>query len=92
MSDDEPDREDVEEALDVAAEALAGAGLLTEQQARAWVLRDVLELDRPTAAARMGIGLSVLDDHLRRARDKIVQAKATADVLDQLQDRLDDDG
>lgn len=89
MTDD--DAGDVEEGIDDerAAVALASAGLLTEQQARAWYLRDLVGLQRREAADEMGISISVLDDHTRRARDKLDAARETTRLAATIQGRSD---
>lgn len=66
-------------------DALAAAGLLTEQQARAYYLRDVLELPRRATADRMDVSVSVVDDHTRRARRKLEKARATVEVLENVE-------
>lgn len=53
------------------ASDLAENSSLTEKQAAAYVYRDVLRFSRQEAAARGGIAVNTLDEHLRRARDKI---------------------
>jgi DNA-directed RNA polymerase specialized sigma24 family protein len=75
----------------IAAEALAGAGLLTEQQGRAWYLRDLADLTRAETADVLDVTISTVDKHTRAAREKIEVARATVDVLDQLDDRLVED-
>lgn len=63
------------------ASDLADAGLLTEQQATAYVLRDVTGASRKMAAAYMGKSKSTVDDHAGKARQKVDQARETLGVL-----------
>lgn len=67
--------------VDEAVQTIAKSGLLTERQAEAYVLRDVELLGREAAAQTMGISPNVLDKHLRAARDKVEQAEATVDAI-----------
>lgn len=60
---------------------LADAGLLTEQQATAYVLRDVTGASRKMAAAYMGKSKSTVDDHAGKARAKVAEARETLGVL-----------
>jgi DNA-directed RNA polymerase specialized sigma24 family protein len=60
-----------------AVERLAEAGLLTERQAEAFVLRDCLDLTRSEVADRMGVSVSAVDNHAAAAREKIEAANAT---------------
>jgi DNA-directed RNA polymerase specialized sigma24 family protein len=66
-------------------EMLAGAELLTERQAEAYVYREIERLSRDEAAERMGISLSTLDDYRSDAAAKIEQAEGTLDVLKKIQ-------
>lgn len=60
---------------------LVDADLLTESQARAYVLVDRYDVSREDASSLMHISTSGLDKHLRAARDKIQAAEQTRDVL-----------
>jgi len=88
MSDSEP-RDDRSASVHLAARRLADAGLLSKQQARAYVLRDVEEVPRQEAADRMGIEDTTLDSHRTAAKNKLKAASETADVLDELTDADD---
>lgn len=64
---------------------LAGADLLTEKQALAYVLRDVYGIPRDDAAADMGVTASTLDKHLSAAREKLDEARTTIDHVDRIE-------
>lgn len=61
---------------------LTAAGLLTERQAEAYVLRDIEQVARKPTAEHMGVSVNVLDKHLRAARDKVEQAEATVEAVE----------
>lgn len=61
---------------------LADAGLLTERQAEAYVLRDIQGASRPVAARKMGISVNTLDDRLSEARLKVDKARDTIEIVD----------
>lgn len=61
---------------------LHDAGLLTERQAEAFVLRDVEAVPRAAAADSMDISVNVLDKHLGTAREKVRTARATVEAVD----------
>lgn len=65
-------------------EQLADAGLLTERQAEAYVLRDIELVPRQAAADAMEISVNTLDKRLGEARRKVEQAEATLDALDSI--------
>lgn len=67
----------MQDRTDLSSE-LADNSSLTDQQASAYVYRDMLRYSRQDAAARGGIAVNTLDEHLRRARDKV------SDVFDLL--------
>lgn len=75
---------------DDPAGELAKRGLLTERQAQAFMLRDVIGAPREDAAATMGITVNVLDKHLKAARDKVHAARHTLDALDEFQEIVDE--
>lgn len=77
--------EDLDLSREYAAERLADEGLLTKQQAHAYLLRDVSGYGRIAAADKMGIGTSTLDDHITAARDKIEAARGTVEELERLE-------
>lgn len=64
-----------------SVETLAEAGVLTERQAEAFVLRDVEGVPREAAAESMDISPNVLDKYLRAARDKVDSAEATVEAV-----------
>lgn len=68
------------------ATQISDAGLLTERQAAAFVLREIVGMPRVTAANSMDISPNVLDKHLRAARDKIDAAEETLEELEQLEE------
>lgn len=79
----DPDEEiEISPSAEKLADDLADAGMLTRQQALAFVLRDVESHARPTAAAMMGIDPSTLDTHLSRGREEVHAAARTIAVLD----------
>lgn len=71
--------------VDDAIERLAGAGLLTERQAEAYVLRDVELVPRSAAAESMGISVNTLDKRLSEARGKTEAAESTTEALQSIQ-------
>ncbi|MFD1527313.1 MULTISPECIES: sigma factor-like helix-turn-helix DNA-binding protein [Halobacteriales] len=67
---------------DDAVSELANAGLLTERQAEAFVLRDVEAVPREAAADSMGISKNTLDNTLSTAREKVEKAQQTAEAVE----------
>ena len=72
------------EAAEGIAERLAGE-VLTERQALAYLLREVVELDRETVAAAVDSSPSNVDNLQRRATEKVDDARRVVDELDTLQ-------
>lgn len=70
-------------AAEEAAEALAGP-ILTERQALAYLLREVMEADRAIAAEAMNSTPSNVDNLQRRAAEKVVDAEQLVEGLDAL--------
>jgi DNA-directed RNA polymerase specialized sigma24 family protein len=70
--------------VDGEAETLAEAGLLTERQARVYILRDVLALRRGEVADVLDVSASAVDGHRAAARDKIEAARETVERIDAL--------
>lgn len=66
-------------------DALEDAGLLTRRQAQAFLLRHHTPLTRQQAADELGISVGVFDDHRAEADRKVEAARATVDVLDDLE-------
>jgi len=60
---------------------LAAAGLLTERQAEAFVLREIEAAPRQATADEMGISVNTLDNTLSAARRKVRQAEATVEAV-----------
>ncbi|QCW05282.1 sigma factor-like helix-turn-helix DNA-binding protein [Natrinema pallidum] len=67
---------------DDAISQLVDAGLLTDRQAEAYVLRAVEGVPREAAAESMGISPNTLDNTLARAREKVRKAQATAEAVE----------
>lgn len=67
---------------DEEIELLVDAGLLTERQAEAFVLREIDPAPRDAVAESMGISVSTLDDYRADAIRKIESAEATVEALD----------
>jgi len=65
-------------------ERLAAAGVLTERQAEAFVLRSVEAVPRSAAADSMGVSVNTLDNYVRTARDKIEAAERTIETLEEI--------
>jgi DNA-directed RNA polymerase specialized sigma24 family protein len=96
MTDDQDSRTDggqVEHAhggesptVEHTAGVLAAAGLLTERQAHAYLLREVEGVGRQATADRLGVSTSTLDSHLAKARRKVNQARETVGILEDLED------
>jgi DNA-directed RNA polymerase specialized sigma24 family protein len=74
--------------VDDRATTLAAAGLLTEQQARVYILRYIEGLERRGTAEWLDVTPSAIDQHATAACEKIEAARTTVDVIDQL---VDDD-
>jgi RNA polymerase sigma factor (sigma-70 family) len=68
------------------AAILAAAGLLTEKQARVYILRYIDGLDRRETADHLDITASAIDQHATAAREKLQAAHTTVDVIDRLVD------
>lgn len=68
-----------------AARRLSDAGLLSDRQAVAYVLREVERVERPLAAEKMGVAVSTLDNQLTDARNKVSAARQTLDLLADLE-------
>jgi len=78
-------REDLAAAAREAATALAGP-VLTERQALAYVLRELLDADRDIAAEVMDSSPSNVDNLERRGREKCTDAERVVDLLDHLRE------
>lgn len=63
---------------------LADAGMLTERQAEAFVLRDVEAVPRSAAAESMGVSVNTLDNTLGTAREKVEKAQKTAEAVESI--------
>ena len=63
------------------AEHVASQGLLTERQALVFFLREVEGMRRVEIAEKLDVHPSAVDDHFRRAREKIESARGTLNVL-----------
>jgi len=72
------------------AESLAGE-ILTERQALAYLLREVVGIDRATAAEEMDSTPSNVDNLHRRATEKIDDARRLVDELAALRDSREAD-
>lgn len=70
-------------------ERLVDAGLLTERQAEAYVMREVELVPREAAAEGMGIAPSTLDDYRADAVEKIEDAEATVEAVRDIRYQLD---
>lgn len=70
--------------VDDDIEQLVEAGLLTERQAEAFILRDVELVPREATAESMGISTSTLDTTLGRARSKVEAAEATLEAVESI--------
>lgn len=69
---------------DEAVELLVDAGLLTEQQAEAFVRRCIEAEPGYAVAEHMGIGESAVSDYKSTAEDKIEAAEQTLDALEKI--------
>jgi len=65
-----------------ARDRLTEAGLLTERQAEAYVLREFAGYSREDAAEWMDISPNTLDSRLSTARRKVEAAEATVEAID----------
>lgn len=72
-------------------DALVTAGLLTEQQARAFVYREIEATPRQAAANEMGVTLSTYDTHVENARRNVAKARETIDAIESIRNQLPDD-
>lgn len=61
---------------------LSSAGLLSDRQAEAYILRELEEYSRREAADLMSIEPSTLDEHLHKARQKVQAARRTVELLE----------
>lgn len=77
------DLEEMIAAAEAVAEEIAGE-VVTERQALAYLLRDVLEIDRETAAEAMESSPSNVDNLERRAAEKIDDAKNLIESLERV--------
>jgi hypothetical protein len=77
------DRTDLAGAAEEAAAALAGP-VLTERQALAYLLREVLDADREVAAEVMDTSASNVDNLHRRATEKVGDAERVVEALGSL--------
>jgi predicted DNA-binding protein (UPF0251 family) len=73
----------VEEAID----RIVTAGLLTERQAEAYVLREIESVPRQAAADHMKISVNTLDKRLGEARRKVEHAEETVNTIDNIRYR-----
>lgn len=69
-------------------DALVTAGLLTEQQAKAFVHRRVENTPRQAAAKDMGIAPSTLDNYVTHAERKLTAAEETLAAVDAIRNQL----
>lgn len=65
-------------------EILADPGLLTEQQAKAYVYREIESISRGHAAEHMDCSKSAVDDRLTEAIEKIEAAETTVYALGEI--------
>ncbi len=65
----------------VAIDRLVEAGLLTEPEATAYVLREIERTSADEAAASMGIPPAAVDQQLREATNKLEAAAATRSAI-----------
>jgi DNA-directed RNA polymerase specialized sigma24 family protein len=72
-------------------DALVTAGLLTEQQARAYVYREIEATPRKAAADAMDITLSTYDSHVENARRNVTAARETVEAVESIRNQLPDD-
>lgn len=72
------------------AKQLSGAGWLTVQQAKAYILCDCVGLDQNEAADVMDIAQSTVSDHLAGARVKIEKSKTTVSTTNAIQMIVED--
>jgi transcriptional regulator len=70
-----------ESMVDREVETLAERGVLTERQARVYVLRDVLGLSGEEVADRLGISPSTVSAHRSAARERIEAARRTVEEV-----------
>lgn len=72
--------EELTDAVRDVAELLAGT-ILTERQAQAYLLREVVGVDRQAAAEAMDTTPSNVDNRHRRGREKVTDARRVVDEL-----------
>jgi hypothetical protein len=78
------DREELAAAAEEAAAVLAGS-VLTERQALAYLLREVMDADREIAAEAMDSTPSNVDNLQRRAVEKVAEAERVVETLGALE-------
>lgn len=71
-------------------DALVTAGLLTEHQATAYVMREIEAVPREQAAESMGISVSGLDDARGKAVRKVQAARDTVEAVESIRHQLKD--
>lgn len=74
---------------DERVQILVEAGLLTEQQARAYVMREIEEIGRMATADIMEIAPTTLDDYVLDAKDKIIEADETLQALEKIREHYE---
>ena len=74
---------------DEEIDLLVDAGLLTERQAAAYVMREVELVPREAVAVSMGIAVSTLDDYRADAIRKVEAAEATVEAVREIRYQLD---
>jgi polyhydroxyalkanoate synthesis regulator phasin len=72
-------------------DALVTAGLLTEQQARAFVHREIELTPRKAAADAMDVSPNRLDNLRARAVELVEQAHETSATVESIRNQLPDD-
>jgi hypothetical protein len=82
------DREELAAAAEAAAAALAGP-TVTERQALAYLLREVMDADREVTADVTDSTPSNVDNLQRRAGEKVTDARRVVDGVDALQSATD---
>lgn len=79
---DTPDRwEDRVSGRTAGLSSTLAGGILSQQQARAYVLGEIRRYHRAKSAERLGVEPSTYDTHLGKARRKVEQARHLLDVL-----------
>ena len=70
-------------------EELATETSLTRRQAEAWLFRKFYRQTRESTAEALEIAPNTVDEHVRRAKDKIEIARQTVAIVDEIEEEIE---